>query len=78
MNRFAGNLLALRSRDGAALIAGSDAAWSALGSGTGAAAWASRRDCLRLAIPTIERLGGGSVRCMIAEVFLPRGVAGAG
>jgi hypothetical protein len=24
-------------------------------------------------IPTIERHGGGSVRCMIAEVFLPRG-----
>ncbi len=23
-------------------------------------------------IPTIERLGGGSVRCMIAEIFLPR------
>ncbi len=23
-------------------------------------------------IPTIETLGGGSVRCMIAEVFLPR------
>jgi len=22
-------------------------------------------------IPTIERLGGGSVRCMLAEVFLP-------
>jgi hypothetical protein len=24
------------------------------------------------AIPTIEKLGGGSVRCMMAEVFLPR------
>jgi hypothetical protein len=23
-------------------------------------------------IPTIETLGGGSVRCMLAEVFLPR------
>ena len=23
-------------------------------------------------IPTIEQYGGGSVRCMIAEVFLPR------
>jgi hypothetical protein len=26
---------------------------------------------LPLAIPTIERLGGGSVRCMLAEVFSP-------
>jgi hypothetical protein len=24
------------------------------------------------AIPTIERLGGGSVRCMLAEVHLPK------
>jgi hypothetical protein len=24
------------------------------------------------AIPTIEDYGGGSVRCMLAEVFLPR------
>ena len=77
MNRFAGNLLALRARDGAALIAGSDAAWGAL-------APDRRRRLERhgaivsAPIPTIERLGGGSVRCMIAEVFLPRGVAGAG
>ena len=77
MNRFAGNLLAMRARDGAALIAGSDAAWGAL-------ALDRRRRLERhgaivsAPIPTIERLGGGSVRCMIAEVFLPRGVAGAG
>jgi hypothetical protein len=24
-----------------------------------------------VAIPTIEAVGGGSVRCMLAEVFLP-------
>jgi hypothetical protein len=24
-----------------------------------------------LAIPTIETIGGGSARCMLAEVFLP-------
>jgi hypothetical protein len=27
---------------------------------------------LRIAIPTIEKYGGGSVRCMMAEVFLPK------
>jgi hypothetical protein len=26
-------------------------------------------------VPTIEDAGGGSVRCMLAEVFLPRGPA---
>ena len=77
MNRFAGNLLALRGCDGATLIAGSDAAWDAL-------APDRRRRLERhgaiisAPIPTIERLGGGSVRCMIAEVFLPRGMGGAG
>lgn len=77
MNRFAGNLLALRSREGSALIAGSDAAWRAL-------APDRRRRLERhgavvsAPIPTIERLGGGSLRCMIAEVFLPRSAAGAG
>jgi len=71
MNRFAGNLLELRARDGRALIAGSDAAWQALAP--------DRRRRLERhgaivtsAIPTIERLGGGSVRCMVAEIFLPR------
>lgn len=27
---------------------------------------------LPLAVPTIEQVGGGSVRCMLAELFLPR------
>jgi hypothetical protein len=71
MNGFAGNLLALRSTRGDALIAASDAAWSSL------APKAQRRleragAIVTAPIPTIERHGGGSVRCMIAEVFLPR------
>jgi hypothetical protein len=27
---------------------------------------------LSASIPTIERYGGGSVRCMLAEIHLPR------
>jgi hypothetical protein len=27
---------------------------------------------LAVSIPTIERIGGGSVRCMLAEIFLPK------
>jgi hypothetical protein len=75
MNGFAGNMLALRSAGGGALIAMSDAAWQALAPET-------RRRLERLGsivtapIPTIERLGGGSVRCMIAEIFLPRSTGG--
>ncbi len=75
MNGFAGNLLALRARGGEPLIAMSEAALRAL-------APDRRRRIERhgaivaVPIPTIERLGGGSVRCMLAEVFLPRSVPG--
>jgi hypothetical protein len=71
MNGFAGNLLALNARTGEPLIAMSEAALHALST-------ECRRRLERHGlfvtspIPTIERLGGGSVRCMLAEIFLPR------
>ncbi|MGH8249841.1 MAG: citrulline utilization hydrolase CtlX [Steroidobacteraceae bacterium] len=70
MHGFAGNLLALRARGGGQLIAMSDAARRALAP---AALGALERHgpIVSAPIPTIERHGGGSVRCMIAEVFLP-------
>jgi hypothetical protein len=75
MNGFAGNLLALRTRGGDPLIAMSDTALRAL-----APEKRSRLErhgtILPVGIPTIERLGGGSVRCMLAEVFLPRAAGG--
>ncbi len=73
MNGVAGNLLALRARRGDPLVAMSEAALRALAP--------DRLRCIErhgaivaVPIPTIERLGGGSVRCMLAEVFLPRGL----
>lgn len=71
MNGFAGNLLALKSGHGEPLIAMSTAAWDCLAPGEHRAL--ERHGTIVTApIPTIERHGGGSVRCMIAEVFLPR------
>ena len=71
MHSFAGNLLALCSTDGRPLIAVSDTAWSSLSPETRRRL--ERHGAIVTApIPTIERQGGGSVRCMIAEVFLPR------
>ncbi|HUQ51685.1 MAG TPA: arginine deiminase-related protein [Gammaproteobacteria bacterium] len=67
---FAGNLLELRGRGGS-VIALSAAALGSLAAPT-------RRTLERYGqvvaadIATIERLGGGSVRCMLAEVALPR------
>ena len=72
MATFAGNVLELRADDGARVLAMSQSAEAAFGP--------ARLDALRrhvdrvvaAQIPTIETLGGGSVRCMLAEVFLPR------
>ena len=71
MGRFACNLIELRNRDGDPVIAMSQAALEAF-----------RPDQLRkldsfgelvaAPIPTIETVGGGSVRCMIADIHLPR------
>jgi hypothetical protein len=68
---FAGNMLELLSADGHRVYALSarvkdalpKADWERLAAGTD--------QLLELAIPTLERIGGGSVRCMLAEVFSP-------
>jgi hypothetical protein len=70
MSRFAGNMLQLRGQRGDRIIAMSDSAYRSLDSGQLAALERHGR-IVSVAIPTIERLGGGSVRCMIAEVHLP-------
>lgn len=72
MQRYAGNVLEVRAGDGAGVLAMSQAAADALGP---AVLERLRRAVGRIVaapIPTIETLGGGSVRCMLAEVFLPR------
>jgi hypothetical protein len=70
MAAFAGNLLELEGRDGHPVIALSAGAWSALGPAQRRALEAAGAP-LPVAVPTIEAVGGGSVRCMLAEVFLP-------
>jgi hypothetical protein len=70
MRSFAGNLLALRSRAGEPLIALSDAAWSSLDVAQRAALERHGR-IVRAPLATIEAHGGGSARCMLAELFAP-------
>lgn len=71
--RFCGNALELRSRSGAALIAMSSQAAANL---TDAERLTLGRHAsiLHAPIDRIEALAGGSVRCMLAEIFLPRRV----
>lgn len=69
---FAANVLELRAGDGASVLAMSAAAAAAFGEGGLSSIRALVDRIVSVPIPTIEALGGGSVRCMIAEVFLPR------
>jgi hypothetical protein len=75
IEQFAGNMLELASWDEALgdyrLLVMSDAARRALRPEVYTRLSASTDCILAVPIPTIERLGGGSVRCMLAEVFLP-------
>ena len=68
---FAGNMLELRGTDGLRIYVLSVQAEQSLAQSAKARLAAGTDRLLPLAIPTIERLGGGSVRCMLAEVFSP-------
>ncbi len=68
---FAGNMLELRGADGRSVYALSAQAQNVLPAAARYRLAAATDQLLPLAIPTIERLGGGSVRCMLAEVFSP-------
>lgn len=71
MESFAGNMLELRSCKGHPVFAMSRSAWAAL-TDAQRARIANYAEPVLAPIETIERLGGGSARCMIAEIFLPR------
>ena len=68
MNRFAGNMLEIKALDGALYLCLSQSAYNAL-SEAQRTQLARHAQLLIIPIPTIEALGGGSVRCMMAELF---------
>jgi hypothetical protein len=76
MAGFAANALELRDVAAASVLAMSARAWASYSPDARArlANCVDRR--VIVPIPTIETLGGGSVRCMLAEVFNSRGEAG--
>jgi hypothetical protein len=72
VNNFAGNMLELKNKNGESLLVMSQSAFNSL----------TKEQINRLekyskilysSLDTIETCGGGSARCMMAEVFLPRG-----
>ena len=75
IERFAGNMLELGTWDEALgdsrVLVMSDTARRALTPELFAQLSGCTDTVLAVPVPTIERLGGGSVRCMLAEVFRP-------
>jgi hypothetical protein len=70
MNHFAGNMLELRDNNGKHLLVMSKSAYDSLTSKQKMQI-EKYAEAVPLTIKTIETIGGGSARCMIAEVFLP-------
>ena len=69
MNAFAGNMLLLRDRQNNNKLVLSETAYQSLTSAQ-IDFLKQRIDFVRFGIPVIETIGGGSARCMLAEVFL--------
>ncbi len=69
MNSFAGNMLQVRSTDGTPYLVMSQQAYDSL-SEEQVDTIETHTKILASPIPTIETYGGGSTRCMMAEVFL--------
>lgn len=68
MNSFAGNMLQVKNKNGKLFTLMSDTAYKSLSENQTDKIEESS-EIVSLHIPTIEYYGGGSVRCMIAEVF---------
>ncbi len=71
MRSFAGNVLELATGTSRSVVVISTRAAAAL-TPAQSAAIEEYSDLLRIPLDTIERTGGGSIRCMLAELFLPR------
>ncbi|RPI17401.1 MAG: amidinotransferase [Lysobacterales bacterium] len=69
---FAGNTLELGARNGGGVLAVSARAWEAFGPAARERLAGLVDRVVAAPVHTIEDVGGGSVRCMLAEVFLPR------
>lgn len=70
MEQFAGNMMQLQSLNGANILVMSRKAYSSLNR-TQLLKLQAYTGLLPVDISTIETIGGGSARCMIAEIFLP-------
>ncbi|MEO6190264.1 MAG: arginine deiminase-related protein [Saprospiraceae bacterium] len=71
MNHFAGNMLQLIAANGDPILVMSQSAFDSL-LPSQLSQLTAKTKLLIVNIPTIETIGGGSARCMMAEIFLNR------
>jgi hypothetical protein len=71
VNSFAGNMMQVHNSNGDRLLVMSDQAYNSLNPDQ-ITKLEKYNEIIHPSISTIETLGGGSVRCMMAEVFLPK------
>lgn len=71
MNHFAGNMIELRGYHNQKFMVMSETAYESLNSKQ-IEIISNFAEPLPIKIPTIEKYGGGSARCMIAEIFLEK------
>lgn len=71
MNHFAGNMLQVENKSGESLLVMSEQAYSSL---TEMQVFLLEKYCRLVysALATIEKNGGGSARCMLAEIHLKK------
>lgn len=70
LESFAGNMLQVRNDSGQTFLVMSQSAYDSL-TNTQIEFLAGKTELVPIDIETIEFYGGGSVRCMMAEIFLP-------
>ncbi len=71
MSHFCGNVLEVQDQSGEKILVVSQSAFDAF-SQNQLNVLSADKTLLTLNIPTIEKIGGGSARCMLAEIFLPK------
>jgi len=71
MNNFAGNMLQVKNKQGVPFLVISSTAFRSL-SREQVSRIKSYNDIIDVELDTIEKNGGGSARCMLAEIFLER------
>lgn len=72
VNNFAGNMLQVKGAKGDLYLVMSQSAYNSLTSSQIEKLKKHNKDIVSSSLDTIEACGGGSARCMMAEVFLPK------